>query len=83
VTTAARKLLGEVLFDELVRQVQASAPALIAEEDPYLLASLVAVAKRIEHPELYPWPREARQVAMAIVLDAAIEADRRDREVAA
>lgn len=82
-TTSARKTLGDVLFDELVRQVQASVPALVADEDPYWLASLIAVAKRLEHPELYPWPRAARQIAMAIVIDASSEAARRDREVAA
>lgn len=82
-TNAARKVLGHVFFDELVRQVQAGAPALVEDEDPYMLSSLIAVAKRLEHPELYPWPRAARQIAMAISIEAAIEAERRDTEVAA
>lgn len=79
---AARLLLGEDKFVELVAATRQIAMGLVDELDPYQTAVMVAVSHRLVHHQ-YGWTMAARGVALSLVIEAARVAEEKDREVAA
>lgn len=79
---AARLLLTEPRFAELVAATRQIAVGLVDEIDAYQTAAMVAVSHRLVHHE-YGWTMAARGVALSLVIEAARVAEEMDREAAA
>lgn len=79
---AARLLLTEPKFAELVAATRQIAMDLVDELDPYQTAAMIAVAHRLVHKQ-YGWTMAARGVALSLVIEAARVAEQMDRDTAA